>query len=326
MVGCVVARDSKVITEGFHRCFGEAHAEAAALETCEESLAGATMYVTLEPCNHHGKTKPCTEAILNSSIKRVVIAALDPNPVASGGIGFLRSKGIQCDVGLLQSESKNLNRPFFVNIEKGRPMIALKLALTMDGRIARRDGSSKWITSMAARKRVHHLRAGYQAILVGRQTYLQDDPELTCRLVRGRDPIRVCLDEAGTLPSRLKAFREGKVLYFSSKFRLDLPSHIEQIIVSQKQGYEGLWPIALEEMKARGIISLLVEGGGVVTQFLLQRDCVDFAHLFYGPKIFGEGAVPGFRGPEERAFQLFSTQRLGDSFLLEGRFRCSQEL
>jgi len=325
MVGCVIARGDTILSEGYHKSFGSSHAEPDALRLYSGSSQGVSLYVTLEPCTHFGKTPPCTDLILKSGIKRVVIGAVDPNPAASGGAEILRKNGVACEIGLLDRESRSLNRAFFTQLAKKKPMVSLKLASTLDGCIARGDGSSQWITSIQARRKVHYLRGGHQAILVGRNTLLRDDPQLDCRLVRLPSPARVCIDRSGDLPSSLKIFKSGNVFYFSPRTRDDLPAHIHQVPLQEIQSYELIYKRVFDELYIRGIHSLFVEGGAGVASFFIENDLVDYAYLFYGGTFFGRGGIRSFQGKSEPLFQIEKTQKLGDSFLLEGRFLCSPE-
>jgi diaminohydroxyphosphoribosylaminopyrimidine deaminase / 5-amino-6-(5-phosphoribosylamino)uracil reductase len=319
LVGSVIARGKTKIGEGHHAIFGGAHAEVVALEAAGSKAQGATLYVTLEPCSHQGKTPPCTQAILRAGIKRVVVAVKDPHPRARGGLDVLRDAGIDCQWGLLQDEAETQNLPFFQSLENRRPFLALKLALTLDGRIAREDGSSRWITSEKARRFVHHLRAGYQAIVVGRGTLIRDNPRLDCRWVKGQNPLKIVLDPRGTLVPTLNIFAKDRVLYFSEKPRRELPALVEQVLVSGPQNYSDYWKVILQELYMRGVISLLVEGGSTLGSFLLDSGHLDYLYAFYGPVIFGSSGLSGF--PVEQAFRMDvkGTHSFGDSFMMEGR-------
>lgn len=195
LVGAVITKNSEIIAEGFHREFGDVHAEVAALDSAREDINGGTLYVNLEPCSHTGKQPPCVERIKNSGIKRVVIGMPDPNPLVNGkGIEFLRSRGLEVRVGVLEEACKDLNEGFFKHVKTGRPLVTLKIAQTLDGKIAAADGNSKWITSEKSRRLVHKMRSQNDAVLVGIGTVLKDNPRLNVRLVRGRDPKRIVLD------------------------------------------------------------------------------------------------------------------------------------
>ena len=326
MVGCVIAKGSEIIAEGYHQEYGGGHAEVQALGQLKKVPQGATMYVTLEPCSHHGKTPPCVDAIIKSGIQRVVIGASDPNPKAAGGALTLSNYSVVCQTGLMADQSKSLNRAFFIMLEKQRPMIALKMASTLNGYIARSDGSSQWITSLEARKRVHYLRGGYQAILVGNETLLKDNPRLDCRFYNLPNPARICIDRHGRLPAALNIFNEGKVFYFSHSFRTDLPSHIQQVYLEDISSYEMIVSQVLDYLLQAGINSLFVEGGAKLASLLIDLGLVDYGYLFFGGKYFRPGGANAFAGSIERGFAIEKVSKLGNSVLLEGVFECSQEL
>ncbi len=209
LVGAVAVKRGRLLGKAYHARYGEQHAEIALLEMMSPSQAkGATVYVNLEPCCHHGKTAPCTDALIRAGVERVVVGVEDPNPLVSGrGIRALRRAGIQVSVGVLDTESRRLNAPFLTFMELGRPWILLKVAQSIDGRIALKSGESRWITGETARREVHRLRAQLDAILVGALTVAEDDPELTVRSVRGRNPIRVVLDSRLRISPRAKVLR-----------------------------------------------------------------------------------------------------------------------
>ena len=201
MVGAVLVKEARVIGSGYHERFGAPHAEINALASCKESTEGATLYVTLEPCCHYGKTPPCTEAILKAGIRRVVVGSTDPNPLVSGrGIRLLRERGIEVTQGILQTECDRLNEVFFHFIQTGRPYVIMKYAMTMDGKTAAYTGESKWITNETARKHVHKDRFRYSAVMAGIGTVIADDPLLTCRIEGGRNPIRIICNTSLRLP------------------------------------------------------------------------------------------------------------------------------
>jgi diaminohydroxyphosphoribosylaminopyrimidine deaminase/5-amino-6-(5-phosphoribosylamino)uracil reductase len=223
MVGAVIVKDGKIIGEGYHKKAGTPHAEIHALAAAGNEARGATLYVSLEPCCHHGRTPPCTEAIINSGIKRVVIAALDPNPkVAGGGLQRLKEAGIDAEFGLMQEAAMELNAVFFKYIQRALPYVALKTAMTLDGKIAAGSGDSRWITGPEARQHVHQLRNIYDAIMVGIGTVLADNPRLNTRLQegQGRDPVRVIIDNQLDLPVNsiiAQSSREQPSLVFCGK-------------------------------------------------------------------------------------------------------------
>ena len=318
-VGCVIVKDGMILGRGFHENFGEAHAEVQALQSLTVPAHGATAFVTLEPCSHFGKTPPCSKALIDAGITKVVVGALDPHPKARGGVEVLKEAGVEVKTAVLEKECLDLNQEFFHSLSSSRPWISLKLAMTLDGKIARSDGSSKWITSEMARKEVHRMRANHQAILVGKRTLLEDDPSLNCRHVNGPDPLKVILDPSGTLPSHLKCFQGGSVRYYSSRpIQGGTDCKLEWVKVSNID-YSSLWKFILEDLKKEGIITLMVEGGANVSGFLIAEGLVDRAVLFYGPKIFGSSAVEGI--PVGAEFELEDTRLspLGDCFCIEGK-------
>ena len=218
MVGAVIVRDGQVIGQGWHARCGDLHAERSALKNCTEDPAGATMYVTLEPCCHQGRQPPCTEAVLAAGIARVVVGSDDPNPLVAGkGIGILRRAGVTVETGVLKEACDDLNRVFFHYIRTGRPYVVMKYAMTLDGKIATRTGASRWITGEAARRRVHEDRHRYSAIMAGVGTVLADDPLLTCRMEGGRNPIRVICDTHLRTPLTSRIVFSGKCPRFSGR-------------------------------------------------------------------------------------------------------------
>lgn len=324
MVGCVIVRDGKIIGEGAHRRFGEAHAEIEALVAAGERARGATMFVTLEPCTHIGKTPPCADAIISARVARVVIAVRDPNPQAGGGVERLRAAGTQVDVGLLAEEASELNAPFFHAFRSDRPWITLKLAISLDGAIADASRKPAWLTGPEARRRVHHLRAGADAIGAGMGTVLADDPLLT---VRDADPprvppTRVIFSRTGRLPltSRLaQRTYEAPVLVFAT---MPDPSYDHAL---RGLGVEVVQTTslmdAMQALCARGIRSLLVEGGGSLAGSLLDESLADRLVLFQAPIVLGEGAVPAFVGfrstvADSRRWRPLHSEWIGDDHMM----------
>jgi diaminohydroxyphosphoribosylaminopyrimidine deaminase/5-amino-6-(5-phosphoribosylamino)uracil reductase len=326
MVGAVIVKDSKIIGSGYHRGFGADHAEVDAIKNCKEDLQGATIYVSLEPCNHYGKTPPCTKSIVDAGISKVVCAVLDPNPKAQGGLEYLRSKGIECESGLLFKEAVEINKTFFINQLKKRPKISVKLAQTLNGKISRADGTSQWITKEDARKEVHVQRSNHQAILVGKSTLREDDPQLNVRHIEGEDPTVIILDLSGDLDSSLKVFSGKKVIYYTQEKRLDLQDQVIQSDILESLDYDKSWDLLLKDLYERGLDSLYVEGGSTVSTYLLNRDLVDELYLFFGMKFFPSDGKDGFELTQDKEFNLFEKKLLGDSMLLRGDFGCLQEL
>ncbi len=300
MVGAVLVRHGKIVARGYHRRFGGAHAEAEALAGQGGDLRDATLYVNLEPCCHHGKTPPCTELITRLGVGKVVIGTLDPNPLVAGrGAALLREAGVEVRVGVMEGPCRQLNRVFFHWMEKGLPWVTVKWAQSLDGRIATRTGHSRWITSDSSRRMAHRLRALHDAVLVGIGTVLADDPQLTVRLVRGRDPIRVVLDSGLRIPLGSKVLQRGHggpETWVVTTRRCDRQKARElqgigARLIESLQGPDGEVDLRdmLRNLALSGVSSVLVEGGGrVITSFLKAR----LAHrlvCFVAPMVLGSG-------------------------------------
>jgi diaminohydroxyphosphoribosylaminopyrimidine deaminase/5-amino-6-(5-phosphoribosylamino)uracil reductase len=297
LVGAVIVRDGRIIGEGWHRCCGENHAEINAVRDATENVAGATFYITLEPCSHHGRTPPCAETLIAYRPGRVVVGAVDPNPVVSGrGIKALRQSGIETEVGVLDAACREINRVFFKYIRTGLPYVTLKFAQTLDGRIATATGHARWISSPPSLRFAHRLRAVHDAILVGADTILADNPELTCRLVRGRDPLRIVLDSGLRLSPDANIFSDGKRTLVASTRRAPAEGRrllekkgVEVLeIVKDKAGRIDLHAL-LTLLGKREISSILVEGGASVATSFLKENLVDRLLVILAPKIVGEG-------------------------------------
>ncbi len=336
MVGAVVVREGKVVGRGWHRRYGEPHAEVMALRAAGEQALGATLYVTLEPCNHHGRTPPCTEAVLAAGVARVVAAASDPNRrVSGGGAAFLRSRGVQVEIGLLEAKFRRLNEAWFLWVESERSFVIAKAACSLDGKIATRSGDSQWLTGEAARNLGHRLRHECDAILVGVGTVLADDPQLTARLGKRqtKDPIRLVLD------SRLRLPLTARLLHLNSpsptwivttsaapqdkiKALEDLGATI--LVISTENGRVALEPL-VAELGCRQVQSLLVEGGAEVLGAFFDQNLVDKFYFFYAPKFLGGQealSVIGGAGVDRlaKAHQArdYTLTRLGPDFLVSG--------
>lgn len=301
LVGAVVLRDGAVVGEGWHAEYGGAHAEAAALAAAGDAARGATVIVTLEPCAHHGKQPPCADALIAAGVRRVVAALPDPNPVAAGGAARLRTAGIETEIGLLEGDAADQNAVFLHNLRDSvRPFVALKLATTLDGRIADANGNSRWISGAEAREFVHWLRAGFDAIGVGGVTARADDPSLTVRgPVRPRKtPLRVVFAADGDLPASLDLVKTAKVnptlAIVAPSAR---PARLEPV---RAAGVEVLRSSdlahALTTLRGRDIRSLLVEGGGRLAGALLAAGMVDRYYWIQSPLWLGVGAVPATAG------------------------------
>ena len=335
MVGCVIARGAEIIGEGWHRRFGEAHAEVEALRMAGDRAAGATLYVTLEPCCHQGKTPPCTRAVIEGGLQRVVVACRDPFPqVQGGGIDELRDAGITVDVGLLEPEARRLNTPYLKLLETGRPWIIVKWAMSLDGKIATHTGQSRWISGPESRRIVHALRGRVDAILVGRGTAERDDPLLTARPPGPRTAVRVVLDTRATLSGDSQLARsagETPVLVAvgteaSSADRLRLGNAGCEVFVCDGETHAARLDSLLLELGRRRLTNVLVEGGGRVFGNLLDALAIDEVHVFVAPKLIGGEESPtavGGAGIAEisAAMQLDSpeVQQVGDDVYVRAR-------
>ncbi|ABW67883.1 bifunctional diaminohydroxyphosphoribosylaminopyrimidine deaminase/5-amino-6-(5-phosphoribosylamino)uracil reductase RibD [Desulfosudis oleivorans] len=335
VVGAVVVRDGRVVGQGFHAAAGKPHAEVVAIDDAGELARGADLYVTLEPCNHTGRTPPCTRKICDAGIARVVVATIDSNPhVAGGGIQYLESRGIAVTVGVCEAEAKKQIEWFAKYVTTGRPFVTVKCAMTLDGRIATRTGDSKWVTGEAARAFVHRMRHASDAILVGVGTANADNPRLTARVegMRTRDPMRIVLDTKLSI-------REDAAMF-------DLDSSAETLIVvgpghdkkkrDRLKGKARFFDAALaigridmaglmDGLGKMGITSLLIEGGGQVIGAAFAAGIVDKVCFFYAPKILGgDDGVPVCAGAGQEQMKNalpvrnVSVTRFDDDILIEG--------
>ena len=311
MVGAVLVRNQEIIGTGFHQKFGEAHAEVNAIG--DSDVSGATIYVTLEPCNYFGKTPPCTDLILENKIRRVVVGSIDPNPRICGkSIEKLRSNGVQVDFGVLQELTDDLNRFYNYWAETRLPFVTVKLALSKDGFYAKDDGSSKWISCGESRKDVHKMRAKFDAVMVGTNTIIADNPDLTVRNVDGRNPNRIVIDRDGRiLPSQNVFFDNGaRVFYFTTKSIVDLPEYVE-IIRLKKQDF--LLKKILEILGEMGQISILVEGGGKLAESFVRKNLWHEFLIYRSPKLLKNGLF-FYQSPlEKKATRRTETQFCDDT-------------
>ena len=332
LVGAVVVRDGKIIAEGWHRQAGTPHAEIHALNMAGELAAGATLYVTLEPCSHFGRTPPCTRAIVEAGIKKVVAAMSDPNPLVAGrGFEILRSAGVEVEVGILEAEARALNEIFIKWVTKNLPFVTIKFACSLDGKIATVGGESKWISGEASRKFTHHLRDINDAILVGVGTVLKDNPSLTTRLVEGKNPVRIIVDSNARTPpgSTVVTDKSARTIIAVTS---NAPS--EKISALKNLGVEIIFAgdgervdlkILMSELARREITSVLVEGGGTIHFSMLKEKLVDKIFAFVAPKILGGKnsltavAGAGFEKLSDAVeLKNFTAQKLGEDFLLSG--------
>ncbi len=316
-VGCVLVKGEKIVAEGWHEKAGGPHAEAVALEKAGKDAAGATAYVSLEPCNHHGRTPPCAGVLINAKVARVVAAARDPNPKAARGGDALAGKGVRFEHGLMEEEARELNIGFFSRMTRGRPWVRMKIAATLDGRTALADGRSRWITGAEARRDGHRWRARACAILTGIGTVKADDPRLTVREVETtRQPLRVVVDSRLEIPEGARIFEGGNVLIFCGIEKARNVS-AEVLRLPNPQGKVDL-PKMLEELARRGVNELHVEAGFRLNGSLVREGCVDEFLLYLNPSFLGDGAqgmldLPGFESLEKRpVLRLRSLERVGD--------------
>lgn len=328
MVGAVIVKEGRIIGEGYHEQYGTHHAEVNAIHRAVESVEGATLYVNLEPCSHHGKTPPCADLIIEKRIKRVVIGNLDPNPLVSGrGKEKLDRAGIETVVGVLEKECRQLNEVFLHYITTGRPFVVLKSAISLDGKIATSSGESKWITEEAARKDVHTLRNRYTAIMVGVDTVIRDDPQLTCRLEYGKDPVRIIVDSNLRIPldsQVLKNQESNRTIIAAIKtVSLESVCRVEAtgakvVLCESKKGRVDLADL-MDQLGAMKIDSILLEGGASLNDSAFAQGIVQKLILYVAPKIIGGAASKTFVGGEgisrlDQAYplQIGSMERIGE--------------
>ncbi|MHC1727072.1 MAG: bifunctional diaminohydroxyphosphoribosylaminopyrimidine deaminase/5-amino-6-(5-phosphoribosylamino)uracil reductase RibD [Syntrophobacteraceae bacterium] len=342
MVGAVLVKDGVIAGQGYHEVLGGPHAEVNAIADAGERARGATLYVTLEPCNHHGLTPPCTRAVIEAGISRVVFGMADPNPeVAGGGAAYLAERGIKVRGGVLECECRSRNQPFIKRAVTGLPYITLKAAATLDGFIATSAGDSKWITSERSRKFAHKLRSMADAILVGIGTVLADDPLLTARLpgkkIR-RQPIRIILDTELKLPVESRLVKTAGITPVwaicsesasKERERILTAAGVQVLRIPAGKGSVGIdIPGLLSELGKRHLSSLLVEGGGHVLGSFMESGLADEFYFFYAPKILADpGGISMVRGRQRikiaESVQAYGikTRRFGEDLLISGRLR-----
>ena len=316
-VGCVAVKDGKAVGEGWHERAGGPHAEVVALEKAPE---GVTLYVTLEPCSHYGRTPPCTDLIRKKKVKRVVAAMLDPNPRADAGGEELAASGIAFEHGLMESEARELNLGFTSRVTRGRPWVRLKIAATLDGRTALANGQSQWITGPQARRDGHRWRARACAVATGAGTVVTDDPQLTVREVETpRQPLRVVVDSRLETPPQARILQGEKALIFSATHGT-LPN--AEVVALPNSNQKVDLPAMLGELGRRGINELHFEAGSRLNASLLREGCVDELLIYLNPSILGDTAqgmfdLPAFASLEKRVpLKLLSTERFGDDLRL----------
>lgn len=325
MVGAVVVKDGKIIGEGYHQKVGDPHAEINALKKAGADAKGATLYVNLEPCSHQGRTPPCTKSIIKAGIKKVVVGMLDPNPLVRGK-EELEEAGVQVEVGVLEKEVKKFNEVYIKYITTNLPFVILKSAITIDGKITTLDKS--WITSEESRKLVHQLRSQVDAILVGKNTILIDDPLLTARIKGAKDPFKIIVDTKLEIPLKAKVLKNPKKVVIATT--KDAPQH--KVFTLEKLGAKVLiLPKSkkivdiIELMKKLGameIISVLVEGGARINATLLENGLVDKVLFFIAPKIVGNRQLSAI-GDLTKLVRLkeISLEKIGEDILVSGYVR-----
>lgn len=338
MVGAIIVKADRIIGEGYHEKYGGSHAEVNAFSNADiDEVEGATMYVTLEPCSHYGKTPPCVDKIIEKKIAKVVIGVLDPNPLVAGkGVEKLKSAGIEVEVGVLEEECKKKNQVFMKYIIDKTPFVIMKAAMSLDGKIATKTGESKWITGGIAREEVHKLRNEVAGIMVGVNTVIMDDPELTCRIKDGKNPIRIIVDSALRIP------KQSNIVNSSSKIRTIIATTdkamekdivelknkgVEILVTNTKEGKVDLKDL-MKRLGSLGIDSVLLEGGGELNYSALKSGIVDKVQIYIAPKIIGGSLVKGPVSGEgiqllRDAFMLksLSTKVVGEDILIEGYIR-----
>lgn len=351
LVGAVLVKENQIIGEGYHKKFGGLHAEREAFQNTKESANGATLYVTLEPCCHYGKTPPCTDVIIESGVSKVVIGCSDPNPkVAGKGIEQLKKHGIQVQVGVLRKECEELNRIFFHYIKTKTPYVLMKYAMTLDGKIATVIGESKWITGETAREEVQRTRHQYSAIMVGIGTVIKDDPSLTCRIPNGKNPIRIICDTNLKIPLHSKVVQTAKeVETWIVTCKQERNREKEMVLKEagctllsfspKKQEKEGENKMGIplkelmEELGKRGVDSVLLEGGAELNASALKEGIVNRVQAYIAPTLFGgkEGKTPiGGMGvfQVEQGIHLkeVTIKKIGRDYVIEGEVgSCLQE-
>jgi len=334
MVGAVIVKNGRIIGRGYHQRFGENHAEINAIQNASENVSGSTLYVTLEPCCHEGKTPPCIHSIIKYKFKRVVIGTTDSNPlVCSRGVHSLQNHGIEVKTGVLEQECRNLNEAFFHFMEKGLPFITVKYAQTLDGRIATASGNSQWISSEASLKFVHRLRAEHDAILVGLGTVIKDDPRLTVRLARGRNPLRIVVDSNLNISGKSKILQDISsipTLIATTKKSTDAhyrhlaDSGVEMISVGGDKNSRVDLKKLFKKLAGKNISSVLIEGGAQVITSVLKNSLANRLVTVIAPKIIGSGIeavgdlhIRKLADAKKLSFQ--KVIRCGDDIIIDSR-------
>lgn len=337
VVGCILVKHNEIVGKGYHKIFGQDHAEVIALREAGTEARGAIAYVTLEPCAHHGKTPPCAPRLVSAGVKKVVIGSMDPNPLVSGkGIEILKKGGVDVITDVLTAECRWINRGFFTRMNSGRPWVTVKAAVGYDGKMCLPDGESKWITTSRSRRIAHLMRAEHDAIMVGKGTALADDPLLTVRTSPGSSPLKIVLDKDLAIPVDSRIFQNGKTMVYTSQLsdaseagRTLYPENVQ--LVSSGKDPDGLLllPEVIKDLGRRGINRLLVEGGPSVISSLFRERLVDEVVLFLSPRFMGmgKGITDGLRFQcMESTIRVRDVRigQMGQDLILEGLTTCLQ--
>ena len=328
MVGCIIVKRNSIVGRGYHKKAGDIHAEIHALNEAGKKAKNATMYVTLEPCSHWGKTPPCTEMIVEAGISEVIVSTLDANPLVSG-YRELKFRGIKTKLGILEVESRRLNEVYFKYIKSWLPFVTVKAAISLDGKIATTTGSSKYITGRAARKYVHQLRSEYDAVMVGVNTVIMDDPELNVRYVKGRDPIKIVVDSNLKIPLKSRVFLDPTKLIIATTKRSPKKKirEIQQrganvLVIESERGQVNLKKL-MKELIKHEITSVMIEGGAELNSNSIKAEIVDKVMFFIAPGIIGAGLNAigdlGIRTVDKSIkLKNISSKRIGKDILVEG--------
>ncbi|WP_042273676.1 bifunctional diaminohydroxyphosphoribosylaminopyrimidine deaminase/5-amino-6-(5-phosphoribosylamino)uracil reductase RibD [[Clostridium] dakarense] len=341
MVGAVIVKENKIIAQGYHEEYGNNHAEINAINNAKENLDGSTMYVTLEPCSHYGKTPPCVEKIIENKIAKVVIASLDPNPLVSGkGVKKLVDAGVEVVTGILDYENKKLNEVFMKYIVKKVPFVIMKSAMSLDGKISTRTGESKWISCDESRMSVHKLRNEVMGILVGVNTIIQDDPELTCRLKDGKSPIKIIVDSNLRIPENSKVIKDAHnhrtIIITTSSAKESMVKELEskgvEIIMAKLKDNRADLSDMMEKLGQLNIDSILLEGGATFNFSAIEEGIVDKIQVYIAPKLIGGklSKTPiGGNGIDKLkdAYKIrdMNVQMVGEDILIEGYLNESED-
>ena len=333
MVGAVIVKNGKLVGEGYHVRAGTDHAEIVALKQAGEQARGATLYLNLEPCTHYGRTPPCAPAVIEAKVKRAVIGMEDPNPSVRGrGLESLKRAGLNVEVGILEKECRRLNEAFCKYIMKKEPFVILKVASTLDGKIATREGDSKWISGETSRHFVHRMRDQVEGVVVGIGTVLKDDPQLTARIKKGRDPYRIILDSQLRIPEEAKVIGNSPWKTIVATTELGGRDKIERLekkgvrvlTIPSKRGRVDL-RICLSKLGEMEMMSLLVEGGSQVNGSFLDEGLIDKILFFLSPKLIGDREALGIFGGSGKAtlkeaipLNELKVRRMGEDILIEG--------